>query len=229
MTSFVVTVTFVVGIASCTTLKAQPPFQAREDSVTPNRVDSLRGRYTLGVALGGLDLNRRTAVSGGGAVGTSSKVRFFADLEFAHWFENTWALTSSVGFTSAKQYFSAETNETGCTCEAIIPLLIGIRYTRYPIEEFQRTAGHISLSVGPHFRFARRSGVGSSGLSTMVVVGARLEFGADRFFGDSFVLGVRSGYHLVPRFKEPIGAETDCSGYEFVIAVGYLWAMGRGR
>jgi hypothetical protein len=226
MASFVVAMTFVVGIASCTTLRAQNLFRAQTDSLTPNRVDSLRGRYTIGLALGGLDLNTRTAVAGGGGV---SKVRFFADVEFAYWFENTWALTSSVGCTPTKQKSPADMNAAGSGSEVVIPLLIGIRYTRYPIEEVQRTAGYIALSVGPHFRFARTSGVESSGLRTVVVVGARVEFGADRFFGDSFVLGVRSGYHVVTKFKESIGAETDCSGYEFVIAVGYLWGTGSGR
>jgi hypothetical protein len=229
MTSFVVTVTFVVGISSCTTLRAQNLFQAQKDPVTPDRVDSLRGRRTLGVALGGLDLNTRTAVAGGGGVRTSSKVRFFADLEFASWFENSWAVTSSLGFTCAKQSSSADMNGIGSTSETIIPILIGIRYYRYPVEEVQRTAGYFSLSIGPHFRFAKRPGVELSGSSTEVVLGARLGFGADRFFGDSFRLGVRSGYHFVPKFKEPIGSEADCSGYEFVIDVGYLWVRSHDR
>ena len=62
---------------------------------------------------------------------------------------------------------------------------------------------------------------------TETAFGFRARGGADWFVGRHFVIGFGAGYHFVTDFDQPIGADTNYSGPEFSIELGFVFGRRR--
>ncbi len=185
-----------------------------------NVSSNLKGLNSIIVRVG-LKMN-----SSSNATATISNVKaetnFTGSVGYQYWFDNEWAVKTSVGFFQAK----SDINFTDVSTISIIPLLFGFRY--YPNALYLGEAGRVYFGVntGAYIGSGTKTGLsinnfGSSAI-TETVFGINPNAGVDFFISKSFVISPIISYDLIAEFNELSTDNLNYSGLVLSVSIGLL-------
>jgi hypothetical protein len=197
-------------------------------SVVLGGSNSLRGRSAIDLNLGLWHESKvGNEISTTGVSSIAKTSGFLGGLSYAYWVQEDLSVGLSAGVLAGEATSSVGINGTSQRTNAVVPVLLGVRYYVGESSWDSPVKPFLSLGLGPFIGVEAKNELFVQESHSEAVLGTRLGGGIDFLLGQSFKLGANLGYDLMTDFSTPIGARRNYNGPDFSLSVGFLFGGGK--